>query len=106
MKQIKDIIAFIDDEIDGADEYIKYAVKMKGVDDLAYQTALRLATQEMEHVDAWHTVAVKAIEAKRAEIKAKGQEVPAYMQEMWDDEHAEYVEKVAKLKYKLETAKK
>lgn len=106
MKEIKDIIAFIDDEIDGADEYIKYAVKMKGVDDLAYQTALRLAAIEMEHVDAWHTVAVKAIEAKRAEMKAKGQTVPAYMQEMWDDEHAEYVEKVSKLKYKLETAKK
>lgn len=50
--------------------------------------------------------AVKAIEAKRAEMKAKGQEVPAYMQTMWDEEHAEYVEKVAKLKYALETAKK
>lgn len=106
MKEIKDIIAFIDDEIDGADKYIKYAVKMKGVDDLAYQTALRLAGIEMEHADAWHTVAVKAIEAKRAEMKAKGQTVPEYMQEMWDDEHAEYVEKVAKLKYKLETAKR
>lgn len=106
MKEIKDIIAFIDDEIDGACEYIKYAVKMKGVDDLAYQTALRLAAIEMEHADSWHTVAVKAIEAKRAEMKAKGQEVPAYMQMIWDDEHVEYVEKVAKLKYALETAKK
>lgn len=106
MKEIKDIIAFIDDEIDGACEYIKYAVKMKGVDDLAYQTALRLAATEMEHVDAWHAVAVKAIEAKRAEMKMRGQQVPAYMQAMWDDEHAEYLEKVAKLKYKLETAKK
>lgn len=106
MKEIKDIIAFIDDEINGACEYIHYAVKMKGVDDLAYQTALRLAQTEMEHVDAWHTVAVKAIEAKRSEMKMRGQEVPAYMQEMWDDEHAEYIEKVAKLKYKLEMAKK
>lgn len=106
MKEIKDIIAFIDDEIDGACEYIKYAVKMKGVDDLAYQTALKLAQTELEHVDAWHTVAVKAIEAKRAEMKAKGQEVPAYMQTMWDDEHAEYVEKVAKAKYALDMAKK
>lgn len=106
MKEIKEIIAFIDDEIDGADKYIKYAVKMKGVDDLAYQTALRLAGIEMEHVDAWHMVAVKMIEAKRAEMKAKGQEVPSYMQAMWDDEHVEYVEKVAKLKYKLEAIKK
>lgn len=106
MKEIKDIIAFIDDEIEGADEYIKYAVKMKGVDELAYQTALKLAQTEMEHVDAWHTVAVKAIEAKRAEMKAKGQTVPAYMQEMWDDEHEEYVEKATKLKYKLEMARK
>lgn len=106
MKEIKDIIAFIDDEIEGASEYVKYAVKMKGVDELAYQTALKLAQTEMEHVDAWHTVAVKAIEAKRAEMKAKGQTVPAYMQEMWDDEHEEYVEKVTKLKYKLEMARK
>lgn len=106
MKEIKDIIAFINDEIDGAKHYIKYAVKMRGVDDLAYQTALKLAQTELEHVDAWHAVAIKAIEAKRADMKAKGQEVPAYMQEMWDDEHAEYVEKVAKVKYALETAKK
>lgn len=106
MKEIKEIIAFIDDEIEGAAEYIHYAVKMKGVDDLAYQTALRLAQTEMEHVDAWHAVAVKAIETKRAEMKTKGQEVPAYMQEMWDEEHAEYVENVAKLKYKLDVAKK
>lgn len=106
MREIKELIEFIDDEIHGADTYVKYAVKMKGVDDLAYQTALRLATQEMEHVDAWHTVAVKAIEAKRAEMKAKGQEVPAYMQTMWDDEHKEYVDKVSKLKYKLEIARK
>lgn len=106
MREIKEIIEFIDDEIDGAKEYIHYAVKMKGVDDLAYQTALRLATQELEHVDAWHTVAVEAIKAKRAAMKAAGQEVPAYMQTMWDDEHKEYVENVAKLKYKLDIAKK
>lgn len=106
MREIKDIIAFIDDEIGGAKHYVKYAVKMRGVDDFAYQTALKLAQTELEHVDAWHTVAVKAIEAKRAEMKAKGQEVPAYMQDMWDDEHAEYVEKVAKVKYALDMAKK
>lgn len=106
MKEIKEIIAFIDDEIEGAEEYIHYAVKMKDIDELAHQTALRLAQTEMEHVDAWHAVAVKAIETKRAEMKAKGQEVPAYMQSMWDDEHKEYVEKVSKLKYKLEIAKK
>ena len=106
MKEIKELIEFIDDEIDGAKEYVHYAMKMKGVDDLAYQTALRLAAQEMEHVDAWHTVAVEAIKAKRAKMKTKGQEVPAYMQTMWDDEHKEYVEKVAKIKYQLEIAKK
>ena len=106
MREIKKLIEFIDDEIEGAEDYICYAMKMKGVDDLAYQTALRLATQEMEHVDAWHTVAVEAIKAKRAEMKAKGQEVPSYMQEMWDEEHEEYVEKVSKLRYKLEIARK
>lgn len=106
MKEIKELIAFIDDEIEGAKEYIHYAVKMKGVDDLAYQTALRLAQTELEHADAWHTVAVKAIETKRAEMKSKGQEVPAYMQAMWDEEHVEYVENVAKVKYSLEMAKK
>ena len=106
MREIKHLIEFIDDEIEGANEYIHFAAKMKGVDDLAYQTAIRLATQEMEHVDAWHAVAVKAIEAKRAEMKSKGQDVPAYMQTMWDDEHAEYLEKVSKIKYKLDLAKK
>lgn len=106
MREIKELIGFIDDEIEGAGEYLSYAVKMKGVDDLAYQTALRLAAQEIEHVDAWHTVAVEAIRLKRADMKAKGQEVPAYMQEMWDDEHKEYVEKVSKLKYKMELARK
>lgn len=48
----------------------------------------------------------KSVTTRKKRMKAKGQTVPEYMQEMWDDEHAEYVEKVAKLKYKLETAKK
>ena len=106
MREIKQIVEYINDEVDGAKDYIKFATKMKGVDDLAFQTALRLAQTELEHVDAWHAVAVKMIETKRADMKAKGQEVPAYMQTMWDEEHAEIVEKVSKIKYQIEFIKK
>lgn len=53
-----------------------------------------------------HELAVKEIEKARADLKAKGIEVPAYMMEMWEDEHQGYVEKMAKIKYEIELAKR
>lgn len=37
---------------------------------------------------------------------AKGQVIPKYMLDQWNEEHEEYVEKMAKLKYELEMVKK
>ena len=53
-----------------------------------------------------HELAVKGIEKARADLKAKGIEVPAYMIAMWEDEHTGYVEEMAKIKYELELAKR
>lgn len=106
MREIKEIVAFINEEMEGLEDYIHYAAKTKGINDLAYQTALKIIAQEFEHIDSWHLVAVKTIETKKAQLKAAGKEAPEYMQEMWNDEHKDYVEKLAKLKYKFDIAKK
>lgn len=106
MKEIKHIVGFIAEETADAHKYINYAVKVKSVDEYAYQTLLDIAQQEIKHIDMLHTVAVKMIEAKQAKMKAEGREIPPYMQDMWNEEHTEMIEKVAKLKYALEIAKK
>lgn len=60
----------------------------------------------MEHALFWHDVAVAEIEAQRKDMLAKGQVIPQYMLDQWNEEHEEYVEKMAKLKYELEMVKK
>lgn len=60
----------------------------------------------MSHAIAWHDVIVSEIEKMRAEMSAKGEVIPDYMYEMWNEEHECYVAKMAKLKYMLEIAKK
>ena len=42
---------------------------------------------------------------KRERLTAQGKEIPEYMLDMWQDSHAEYVEEMAKLKYKFEMLK-
>lgn len=94
MKQIKEIVELIEDELEGAEEYAKKATKYKDQDKTLADVYARLAQTEMTHVDTLHDQAVRLIN----EQKKAGVQVPASMQAIWDWEHGKQVDTAARVK--------
>lgn len=97
MRIIQMLADEIKDELHGAKTYAKAATRYKTEMPTLAQTFYTMAQDELKHANMLHTEAVKAIEAQR-----KIADPPEYMKEFWDEEHAEYVEKFANVKYILE----
>ena len=95
MKKIKDYVEKIEDEIEGAKEYIEKALwyKAKG-DNNRYVKYKEMSIQELGHAMTIHQFAAEDIEA----LEKVYPEIPEAMQDKWDKSHNEYVEKVAWLK--------
>lgn len=106
MKKIMKISEYIKEEMEDAEKYIKKAAKCKGIDDALAETAIEIAAQEIKHAEMWHELAVKEIAITRAQMKEKGEAVPAFMIEIWEDKHAEYIEAMARIKHELDLVKK
>lgn len=97
MKEIKDMTAQIKEELEGAKHYAKQAVLLKESGDA--QTGKMyydMANDEIKHAMNIHAMAVKMIEEKRKTVTP-----PQYMLDMWKEEHDEYLESMAKIKYML-----
>lgn len=96
MKEIKHIVEQIEDEYNGANEYIDDALEhkqnRKSLADLYYNLSL----QELSHLDSLHNQVVALINDK----KSKGVEIPKGMQEIYDWEHKKAMDKVAEIKVK------
>jgi hypothetical protein len=105
MKIIKEIIEHIDEEMEGVCEYIKFASKTKSENEYVFDTLMTIIPQEIKHIEMLHDVAVKEINKSREDLRMKGKEIPAYMFEMWQDEHEKYIEELSKIKYKVEMLK-
>ena len=105
MKIIKEITEHIDEELDGICEYIKFASKVKHEHEYLYNAIITIIPEEIKHIEMLHESVVREINKMRERLKAQGKEIPAYMLDIWNDSHAEYVEEMAKLKYKFETLK-
>lgn len=101
LKEIKDIVEDIREELDGAKHYAEKAVRFKGMDSARMNAYADMARQELAHVDNLHKMAVKLIEAQRA----SGASVPASMQVVWDWEHENMMDKAARIRMLLEMAK-
>jgi hypothetical protein len=106
MRLIKEITEHIHEEMEGICSYIKFASKIKSENEYIFDTLLEIIPQEIKHVEIWHDVAVREINKMKTSFAAQGKEVPAYMLEMWQDEHEEYIEKMANIRYKLDLLKK
>lgn len=102
MKQIKMIVRDIKDEIQGATHYAKLATQYKDTDKALADAYYTMANQELSHVDALHGQAVRMIKA----YQATGKEVPAAMQAVWDWEHENQVDDVARVRALLDAYKK
>lgn len=101
MRIIKKIAEQIEDEVHGAEEYIKCAIKYKNEYPALAETYYGLSVTEKNHADALHTEVLKIIDS----LKMKS-EVPQYMVEMWEEEHDEIIEKMSKVKVMIEMYKR
>lgn len=98
MKMIAEIVEDIREEMDGAEHYAKKAAQYKDQDRRLAGMYADIANQELNHVDALHTQAVRLIQDQRA----TGAEAPVGMQVVWDWEHSHMVDRVARIKILLD----
>lgn len=95
MKKIKDYIDKINDEIEGAKEYIEKALWYKAKGDATRYTKYKeMSIQELGHAMNIHQFAAEDIE----ELEKVYPDIPEEMQDAWDKAHNNYVDKVAWIK--------
>ena len=106
MRTIKVIVEKIKDEIEDVENYVRLALHNKEDDVDAYNTYMSLADDEYNHAMRLHDLVTREIGKARKILAEKGEKISPYMLEAWNDEHDYYIEKMSKLKYEIELAKK
>ena len=95
MKKIKDYVDKIDDEINGAKEYIETALWYKAKGDTArYNKYKEMSVQELGHATNIHQFAVEDIE----KLEKVYPDIPQDMMDKWNKAHKEFIERVAWIK--------
>ena len=95
MKKIKDYVKKIEDELDGAKEYIEKALWYKATGDSdRYSKYKELSAQELNHASVIHSFAVEDIKRLEKEYP----DVPEKMREAWNKSHNEFIERTAWIK--------
>lgn len=94
MKVIKELIEMIDDELEGAEHYVKTALFYKQEHPGLANALYEISVQEMHHVSILHDEVVKVIKAYRE----KHGEPPAAMQAVYDWEHEKEIEESKEIK--------
>lgn len=97
MKLIKELSEMIEEEIEGAENYAKEALKYKDADPSLAQTFYEIAGVELEHVGLLHKQVVRIIEQHRREHG----EPPAPMQAVYDYLHQKHIEEVSEVRHYL-----
>lgn len=92
MNKIKHYAESIDEELDGAKEYIETALEYKVRGDAQrYNRYKEMSSQELTHANSLHEFAVQDID----ELKRVIPDVPQEMLDKWEHAHKEFVEKAA-----------
>lgn len=94
MKIIKEIMEQMADEIEGAGEYIDYALKYKDTDKVLAEMYYNMSMQELKHHDELHNQVVRMITDYRKEHG----EPPAPMQAVYDWEHEKAIAKAKEVR--------
>lgn len=97
MKDIKHIVEDIRGELVAAEHYAKSAAKLKDDRSADASAYADMSRQEMAHADQLHKIAVRMIEKYRE----TGAAVPPAMQAVWDWEHEQMMDRVARIKMLL-----
>lgn len=94
MTIIKKLSEMIEDELEGAEHYAKFAIKYREEHPTLAKTMYDIATDEMRHVDLLHAEVVKIIKAYRE----KNGEPPAAMMAVYDYLHGKQIDEAAEVK--------
>ena len=98
MKIISKIIDFIDDELEGAEDYAECAVECKTDFPKLASKLIELAKEEMDHFRQLHGEVVRLIE----DYRAKNGEPPAEMMAVYTYEHKKQISRAAMIKQLIE----
>ena len=101
MKIIEHLSDLINEEIDGACNYAKLALKYKEDRPQLAQTLYSITVDEMKHIDMLHDEVVRVINDHRA----TGAEVPVEMQAIYDYVHSKQIERVHNIKVYMDQYK-
>ena len=92
MNKIKRYVEHIDDELNGAKEYIEKALEYKVIGDtVRYNKYKEMSAQELGHAGNLHEFAVQDIE----NLKRVYPDIPQDMLDKWEHSHNTFVEKAA-----------
>lgn len=94
MKLIKELSEMIEEEVEGACDYAKDALKYRESDPILAKTFYDLAGVELQHVSLLHDQVTRIIEQHRREHG----EPPVAMQAVYDYLHDRQIEKVNKVR--------
>lgn len=94
MKVIKELSEMIEEELEGADNYAKSAIKYKDEMPALADVFYEISTQEMRHVNMLHDKVAEIINRHRAEHG----EPPAAMMAIYEWEHKKQIDKAKGVK--------
>ena len=98
MKIIAKMVDFIDDELEGAEDYAKMAIEIKADHPKLAAKLNELATVEMSHMRQLHTEVVRIIE----EYRVKNGEPPKEMLAIYNYEHKKQINRAAIIKQMID----
>lgn len=93
MKKIEILVDMIDEELSGAENYIRKALDYKEKDKELAELFYRLSGDEMTHVDALHKQVAEII----MDYKRKNGEPPAVMEALYEYLHKRHMAKAEKI---------
>lgn len=97
MKKIANLVAQLDEELEGAKDYAECYLDRKANNDSQWASRYReMATDELKHAGYIHDVATEEIRKLRDVYTP-----PAEMEEVWGLAHKKYIEKAAWIKQML-----
>lgn len=106
MRLIKKLSEEIKDEMQDVKKYVHLALQYKQSDEDAYNVYMQLAGEEYDHATRLHNLAVQEINKQKKKLAERGEQIPAIMLELWQDEHTQYVNDMAILKHEIDIAKR
>ena len=94
MKIIKQLVEMIEDELEGAEEYAKCAIKHKADHPMLARALYDISVQEMVHVKILHDEVVRVID----EYRAKSGDPPASMLAVYEYMHERHIDEAKEVR--------